>query len=353
MLARPLYRFSKWCITLAVGGVITLSPFRLLAQTASSPPTTAGDRPCVELSGADYSSHNQTVKRLVDLYQTASYTKLEDALGCLMRTSHKFSTGQPGSSAVYWMFRRLMPAPGMDARQPELVSAWRKAFPNSTMVEFAELRLRYAHAWNTRGGEVAGMTAESAMRSFRQQMVDAEVAMSRASEELKQTPIWHNLLLAIVQDLPDGRLRTADVFREAVSRWPAYYDFYDVAITRFVPRWGGSWALVDAFINNVASQMLSSESDSMYARLYAGVLLAGTQPDETMLRWDRMKESLDALNSRFPDPGFGNLAASLACHYNDAEYFNIALRRTRDFQLDASYWLRGADIRGCARAYAR
>jgi hypothetical protein len=65
---------------------------------------------------------------------------------------------------------------------------------------------------------------------------------------MRNSPIFQNLLLAVVLDMPKSRVKPLAVFEEGVRRWPEYYDFYEVSLTRLGPMWGGSWDAVDQFM---------------------------------------------------------------------------------------------------------
>ena len=122
-----------------------------------------------------------------------------------------------------------------------------------------------------------------------------------------------------------------------------------VAAQRLVPRWGGSWDRVDAFIVDWNKRLASTEGDSMYARLYAAIISTDTNVNETRIHWPTMKRSLEDLVNRYPDVSLRNVAACYACRFNDREYSRISFRRLRDDELMPNVWMRGTDPLECAR----
>lgn len=134
-------------------------------------------------------------------------------------------------------------------------------------VRFAELRLRYAMAWNARGADVAGNVPTEGWRLFNEGLAQTEQAILAAPAELKDSPILQNLHLAVVQDISESKTSPRAVFEEGVRRWPDYYDFYEVALTRLVPKWGGSWDAVDAFIAHW-SKGLAKTSDALLPLIF-------------------------------------------------------------------------------------
>ena len=187
------------------------------------------------------------------------------------------------------------------------------------------------------------------MRSFEEQLNDLEKALSAASLQLKQLPIWHQLLLATVLDTPNPESAPGQVYEAATRRWPRYYDFYELAVSRMVPRWGGSWALVERFARARAAGDGQGLGVSMYARLYGSLFLSNVDPRETELNWPLFKRSLDALIAAHPDATFKNLAVSTACLYADQQYLNESWNRVAPRELDRGVWLKGTDTQACAR----
>jgi len=293
--------------------------------------------------------YDDTVQRLRRLYQGRKFVELDATLACLLRGSSRFGSGRTGSSAVYWMFRRQMPAPGASQGEVAHIQDWRQQQPDSIFAEFADLRLKYAMAWNARGTSYAREVPDAAWKAFSQGLVDTEHAVLQARKELRQTPIWQNLLLAVVLDMKNSQSEARVVFEDGAKHWPNYYDFYEVALTRLVPRWGGSWEEVETFIDHWSARLRSNEGDSLYARLYASVIANGASPRETQLRWPRMKRSLDDLITRYPDPTHKNVAASFACAYNDSTYFKASFQRIQAKELRPAAWIRGTDPNSCAR----
>src|SRR5882672_40487 len=329
--------------------------FRLLALLATAWGFTciliapAAAQQCARMAAVDYARHDGTVQHLRQLYRAGNFSQLDETLSCLTRSPERFQSGKSGASAVYWLFRREMPAPGVNPSVSSHLLKWKQERPQSVFVHFAELRLRYAMAWNSRGSDFARKVPAEGWRLFNEGLAETERAVLAAPAELRDTPILQNLLLAIVQDMSESKTSPRAVLEEGVQRWPEYYDFYEVALTRLVPKWGGSWDAVDAFIVHWSKRLAMTEGDSMYARLYMSVISAGANPSETRISWPRMKSSLEELVGRYPDTAYKNLAASYACRYRDVTYLKTALQRIRAEQLDPSAWLQGTDPETCLR----
>lgn len=279
------------------------------------------------------------IAKLRGSYGVGNFRGLEKTFDCLMQPNQKTSSGEPGSAIVYQFFKAEMPAPGVATDEEDRVARWRSQLPNSTYSEFAKLRLQYAMAWNERGALAGRQVSRSSYDAFQQKLADAESALLSASPELKKTPIWHYLLLAVVADEHDKRDRMQAVFESGVQQWPQYYDLYSLMVSRLWPRWGGSWKQVDAFITTWAERTSATEGDTLYARLYLSTLWeAKVDPSDTLIRWPRLKAAIEELLKRYPDTRYANAAASLGCAYGDEAYYRLSLQRIGP-RIDPQDWL--------------
>ncbi|HEY8356422.1 MAG TPA: DUF4034 domain-containing protein [Ramlibacter sp.] len=296
----------------------------------------------------DFTDEDASLSVLRRLYHEEQFAELDAALDCLLQDQRRFSSGKPSSAIAYLLFRRQMMAPGATPADLQRVQRWAQQRPQSMFAEFAALRLRYAFAWNIRGGGFASQITEAQMRGFTEGMAATEEALRRASPTLREASLWHQMLLAVAGDhrLASGDMGT--VFQEAVKRWPTNYDLHEVLLTRLVPLWGGSWEHVDGFIQHYAGQQAGPERDALYARLYAGLLVTMREdPRRTRVDWPRMKRGLEALASRYPEPRHLNLAASFACVYRDAAYLKSSLARITPERRRPGAWLHGTDLNAC------
>lgn len=342
-----LHKIGRMLVILANG--VLLPAGYADASPLEPKPSAGASKDCALLSEINYNNHDEAVARLRNLYQTSNFASLDATLTCLVRDPKRFQSGKPGDSAVYWFFRREMPGPGVDAAQGARIKEWQKQKPDSIFPAFGALRLEYALAWNARGSSYAKDVPGGGMQSFQQGLLRTEKLLLEARKEFQQTPIWQNLLLAVSLDVAQGKSDPNSVFEEGVRRWPTYYDFYEVALTRLVPKWGGSWETVDAFIVGWTKQLQASEGESLYARLYASVVFSGADPRETRLDWPRMKRSLDDLLKRYPDPVHKNWAATLACAYGDSAYYKASVQRIGALEMRPQAWIRGTDPASCSR----
>jgi hypothetical protein len=297
----------------------------------------------------NWPSFEETIRRLAFLYGTEQFALLERAMTDLTKSEKTFASGKSTASAAYQAFRRLMPAPGTRPNEQDRIRRWKEAIPNSYFVVFADARYLYGDAWNSRGSGYAGSVSPESWDLYALRLQEAEKKLMSAPQSLKDTPLWDNLLLAIALDSRKVESVPQVVFENAVKRWPRYFDFYEVMLTRLTPKWGGSWDDVEMFIDKWSRQRESTEGTSMYARLYIGMLSQGATPDETAMKWAKMRTSFDDLVARYPEPRFKNLYASFACFARDKSSFGKAMSLLPSRELMPDEWLPGSSYEACIR----
>jgi hypothetical protein len=297
----------------------------------------------------DWPGFEESIRRITFLYNAEQFILLEQGLADLTKLDKTFISGVSTASAAYWAFRRIMPAPGTPENEKARITRWKAAIPSSYFAVFAEARYLYGNAWNVRGAGYAGSVSPESWELFALRLREAEQKLLNAPEKLKNTPLWDNLLFAIALDSREVKSDPKAVFENGVKRWPRYFDLYEVMLTRLVPKWGGSWEMVESFVDKWSLQQKSTEGASMYARLYISLLSQGVTANETAMDWARMSSSLDDLTTRYPDPKFKNLHASYACVARDKASFSKAMSRLPNNELMANNWLSGHSYEACAR----
>jgi len=299
------------------------------------------------IEAVDSSDHNKTALQLQEIYRAEKFVLLELSLSCLLRPTFRFSSGRPGSSAIYDFFKRTMPGPGTDPLEINRIRKWEKQNHKSIFARFGKIRFEYSMAWNSRGRSYAANVSEESWKAFHAGLLKTEENLLAAPEELRKTPIWQHLLLAVSQDAVGARSKPNIVFEEGIKRWPGYYGFYENMLRRLVPRWGGSWQIVDESISSWSSHRAATEGRSLYARLYASVLMEGAKPGQTLIRWPTLKASLNDLTQRYPDNYNWNLAASYACLFHESKSFKEYASKFSSQRVMESAWFKGTTLEGC------
>lgn len=301
----------------------------------------------------DWGNFDATVRTMRTMYQEEHFIGLDESISCLMGAKETFVSGKIGANAVYRFFVAEMPAPGVDADDARRISRWQEAIPRSSYAKFASLRMMYGEAWNARGDKYANKTSNTKFRNFSLKLLQTETAILALEEGEFVTPTVQNLLLAVALDSPSSRIDAAAVFNSGVEKWPRYYEFYEIMLSRIVPKWGGSWENVDQFIRYWSESRKVAEGNSLYARLYYFVHSQGYKNKETHVDWSMMKSSLQNLVQKYPTAKHRNIAAAYACVYGDMQlYFgNTHANIVLNTQI-ADGWLYGLSQEECDEYYS-
>ncbi|WP_457282173.1 DUF4034 domain-containing protein [Polaromonas sp. P5_D5] len=300
--------------------------------------------------GEDWPDLATTKDRLKLLYylnhQLKNFAMLERALKELSGSDKNFPTGEPLSSAPGFAFRQIFLTPGAGEPERLQLAHWKTAFPNSHFVVLAEAAYQHADAWNARGGGYANTVSPESWKLFESRLRAAQKLLDSAPAEAKKTPLWHSVAFDVALDSRSNKKKIAPVFKAAVTQWPRQFDFYSTAASRLTPKWGGSWEVVEAFIDHWSKQQQATEGLSMYARLYID-LREYALPSDTKMSWQRMRASLEDLVARYPDPQFKNFYAAYTCFARDKPAYAKAISQLPKEQLRVNLWLPGNSYDVC------
>ena len=266
------------------------------------------------------------------------------ARSCVKRSRPIFRTRM---SAAYAGFRDAIPTNNLDAAVAEHSARWRASSPTSPYVAFAEARFEYASAWQARGQCYAHCVGQDTWQQFALHLARAEEILEGEPARLKQTALWHELLLAVTLDSQQARSPPERVFAAAVKRWPYYYDFYHLMLTRMTPRWGGSWDEVESFIEHWTNELASRDGRSLYARLYLLLAGDGYPLETTNADWKKMRAGFEDLIAKYPDSRTPNLFATYACFASDKAAFIEATHLIGPEPWDETDWLPAANAATC------
>lgn len=276
----------------------------------------------------DWPTFEISASRIKTLFEQEEFAGLERAFREIAADNHRYPTGKSLMSAAYLGMREAMPGDGVDSRPGEIIAHWRAKFPKSIWTVFAAARYEYALAWTARTQQYASAVSDEGWIGFKKHLNTAKKLLDSAPPALKDQPLWHNLMLAIVLDLNGVSTEALGVYRKAIERWPAHYEFYDLMISRLIPRWGGSWSDVNGFIEAASEAQKATEGKSLYTRLYLNLT---EDPDipiwQTKARWPELKQGFEDLITRYPDPIFVSQYLDYACRFHDAEAYKSATAR--------------------------
>lgn len=285
------------------------------------------------------------IYHLAQLYQSEQFGELDLALANLTVSKKRFVDGTSPDSAIWRTMKVVV------ADEPGKAYQWRMEIPSSYFAVFAEARATYNNAWAIRGGGAGGSVSEESWQLFYKRLDDAQRILDDAPSELKALPIWNSLTMSILADNPKTAPKAEKVFRNAVKRWPTNYEFYELRLTRLVPKWGGSWEEVDEFIRYWTDQLKETDGVSLYPRLYMSLLDSGVTYDQMLIDWTMMKRGFEDLIRLNPAASYRLPYAALACVARDKETFVSALESVplSQFTIGGKPWLPGHSFEACMK----
>ena len=291
----------------------------------------------------------ETVSRRVSmLYFNETYPQLERYLSELVDSKKRFPDGVYPEEVIFKSLVNLMWGSVDNGAGREGNAAWRKAVPESKFVTFADAQLLRQAAWNARGTGYASTVPKEAWELFAIRLQESEQLLLKLPPAARESPLWHMALLAASMDSNRAQSNPQEIFEAAVKRWPTYASFYQLVLNRMVPKWGGSWEVVEAFIVRANKMQPAAEGSSLYARLYVelnGECCAG----ESKFNWSAMKAGFEDIIVRFPDPMYKNRYASYACMAQDKAAFGQAMSKMKPDQIIPGWWLSGHSYQSCLR----
>lgn len=127
---------------------------------------------------------------------------------------------------------------------------------------------------------------------------------------------------------------------EASAKYPDYTQIYFEYIDRGIKCGGDAKTLARKVIDLAVDRSKATDGQSMYARLYWKMSSAHTGPGlfaSDWIDWPRMKQGMDDILQRYPDPWNVNNFAFFACAAQDAEKTRELTARAAEHPV-ASAW---------------
>jgi len=193
--------------------------------------------------------------------------QLEKDLACLMDENYFLNSGEAGSSIVASFFNSVYEASDRNAIVRGL-EAWREYNSDSEFYKFHLLH------------------ESSALTETQNDLLDPYGPLSG-------TAVSANLLLAVSLDMRQPLHDPLEIYQSSATQWPAHYRFHTSTLFHLVPKWGGSWELVDIVIASISDYYQPQSGQAMYAKLYEDLHNSHQlDPRETLVTWDKLKPAL-------------------------------------------------------------
>lgn len=293
-----------------------------------------------------WSGYYHVVFEVLSSFEGEQFALLETAMSDAERSAQIFPDGSTPADAAY---EGLTSALGMRNRETteQRFARWRQAVPDSAYVDFADALYAEKAAWQSRAAGTAGVVSDDSWGKFYSHMQIAEISLKNAPASAKTTSYWSRLAFVVASNSPRTELDRNQVFQDAISRRPRFFQLYRIYLIYLYPEWGGSWAEYERFISDASEVLAPTEGRSVYARLYLNLRANGHRPSETKLDWGRMKTSFDDLIARYPDPKLIDAYRSYACFYRDWRAYESAKANLPPDYEDSTMWINGTNARLC------
>lgn len=185
---------------------------------------------------------------------------------------------------------------GDPSRLEKLFADWREAVPGSRLRASAEAATWAALAWRARGAGEDSAVPAGARELFRAHLARAAKALEDDAERAKESPVWYWAALSVGGSLGLPAASLDAMFDEGSAKFPAFTPLAHARLNFLLPRRGGDYDVVDAFIRHAVMHTQASEGTAPYAALYVQVMRAFRGDDffrETRASWRLMQHAFE------------------------------------------------------------
>jgi Domain of unknown function (DUF4034) len=221
------------------------------------------------------------------------------------------------------------------------IRRWREKTPKSRAAALTEALYWLSYAWNARGGGYASSVTPEGWKLLRERLEKAGAVLLESKEYASSSPLWWEIYLRVGNGLGWPKQRLLEIFSEATKKGKYFYTIYTDMAYYLVPKWGGSWQLVDTFIKDAVKNTQRVEGHSIYARIYRNMSAQETEEfnlfRDSLASWPEMKRGFEDIVRPYPHSAWNiNNFAAFACMAGDKETFqNLRFRIGKTITPDA------------------
>jgi hypothetical protein len=150
-----------------------------------------------------------------------------------------------------------------------LTLGWAEQNPGSPLAHVLHAKALVAHAWALRGTGMANTVPPQAWADFERYMARAAEYLMQHSRVAFTISDAHAAMLGISRVAGWSTDRQWALLRDGLARNPDDDSLYFTMLNGVLPKWGGTPAGVDRFINEATALTREKQGTAMYARLYA------------------------------------------------------------------------------------
>jgi tetratricopeptide (TPR) repeat protein len=250
------------------------------------------------------------------------------------RTAHQLTTEVlAGSVLQNWRYYPFADFIGgiADVNDPAFatqLNSWVAQAADDPIPLMIRAQYYYAVGWFKRGHRFTAETQTADLVSFADHMKKARADIEAATRLNDANPYVYHLQLLILRSVgASDQMR--DAFREAVAKFPADYQLYDVMLGALAPKWGGNVQAMYAFVDQYAGRTdRNSPLRLLYLSLYRNLLnSASIDCASRGNNNDAMSECVASTMQKIVRPGLEDqvVAALQVYDHSDNYQFGIAI----------------------------
>ena len=323
---------------------------RLLAQLGADPQL--GVR-CVDKKNAinSYGRENAEYKARTEIAgKIRNYLKAEDypGLEALYKKLNKQSERTPSGvwklamfAPEFKNFMQQTTRAQYWASIDERIGKWEKQFPKSVLARIFHAYALRQRALAHRGEGPGSSVSQENIDAMTTYVSEAYMLLQKFERQAASHPEWCRVMLELMPYIP-GFVRNIDISAQQYARLhPYYHELYFTAAVYLEPRWGGSFARIDALAKSAVAATSANEGRGLYARIYWYLdqfYYSGNRSSrsdatlftKTGVNWTEMRAGFDDMVARYPDPWNLNAYAYFACKAQDFKTMNRVLEQIGD-----------------------
>lgn len=263
---------------------------------------------------------------VTDLYRENKIEDLDRLLRDWSASSERVADGRPKlvifENSLQAQFNNVSDW----SREGQWIEDWKRQYPKSPAIAFIDTEYWIQYAWNARGFGYAGTVTPEGWRLYFERLKKAEDILIDARPYAESNPTWARLYLTVGNALGWPKQKLLTVFSEEAAKHVDFEPIYYRTADYLIPKWGGSWELLDAFVRQAVKMTAHLDGESIYARIYWWLALEGQGNLDlfggTRANWPDMKQGFKDILKLYPHSALDlNGFAAAACAANDKDTY--------------------------------
>lgn len=254
-----------------------------------------------------YDSPDSLNRIALNLSQYFASDELEEYHEYFEKLTHSkdlLVNGRSPLEGIEFQLRNTFMAHNSWKRYLERIRNWKQQKPDSIAVGLLESFYWEAYAWHARGTGMSGSVSETGAKLFRERIEKAFIALEEIKDFGSQNPLWyaHRISLMLYRSMPKQTI--LEFSEEAVRKFPNYMSIRFSTINALSPRWGGSFLLIDNYVETQMDIPSDEGVEALYTRLYWSASSYIRPPNSvftaTSADWHKMHEGFQKLETLYP-----------------------------------------------------